>query len=162
MKGKTLLAAAQKIDRFFNEAAGPAEFEPQWLHPLHQEARSVMDGSPSDDPELREDLIPMASQIGRSRPIVDRVFGPRFLEDGWKQGTTSWVFLGRKKSPIRKRIGSRVVIGRPMRDGQLVYAAYHLTEPMGMSAMTDNVVGPSCDLIEVEYWCHRENQSKAV
>ena len=160
MKTSKLIQAAKKLDRFFNAAKGPSELEPHWLHPFHEAVRQIAAGIPVEGFE-DEVIIDMATKIGtRNVPFTDGVCPPRVLDDGWKQGTATWVFLGRQTSPFRKRIKDLVVIARPLPDGRLVYIAYHLTEPMGMTAMTSNVVGPSENLAVVEYHCNQEATGK--
>lgn len=137
--------------------------EPKWIHPAYKLAREMAEGRRLDPND-----ITMFRQMIGSHELEDGTIVPSsndmptgVMHDGWRVGTTSWVFMGRKKAAnIAGETGEKsswVLVGRTIPKtiqsdfGDSIYIAYNLNCPVGMGP-TDwkaNVVGPAASVQEV-------------
>ena len=120
---------AAQIKQFYVAHARADQFEPAWVHPAYDTTWMEME-------EMRN-FVEILKYTGRYR---DPIFGDRYVEEGAKVGTTSWIFMGRK-SCTPEIIDGWCVISREFRS-KTYWMAYSMTEPIGMSAMTDDSIGP--------------------
>jgi hypothetical protein len=67
-------------------------------------------------PEIREEVEEAIGSLSLQGEYDDPFFGKRFIEDGCKVGTASWVFIGRNlpDSTVAPRPEGIVVVGRPV------------------------------------------------
>jgi hypothetical protein len=108
--------------------------------------------------EIREEVEEALDNLSLRGEYQDPVFGPRFIEDGCKVGTASWVFIGRNlpDSTVVPRPDGIIVVGRPVvpatveamiragcrRPRTVSWMAYSLKVPIHLQ-----VAGP-CDTCE--------------
>lgn len=137
----------EQIRAWYDAHRGDAAFEPNWTHPLFQAA---FEGDKEMLEAVKETLSLPDGSVVEAFPGLPG--GPkRLMEDGFKVGTTSWIFFGRKNPAYRKIVGSWVILGRRWAgNGAINYMAFHKDRPMGLSAMTGQELGPSFDLAEIE------------
>lgn len=66
--------------------------------------------------EIREEVEEALGSLSLRGEYEDQFFGRRFIEDGCKVGTASWVFIGRNlpDSTVVPRPEGIVVVGRPV------------------------------------------------
>jgi hypothetical protein len=66
--------------------------------------------------DVREEVEEAIGSLSLRGGYDDPFFGKRFIEDGCKVGTASWVFIGRNlpDSTVVPRPGGIVVVGRPV------------------------------------------------
>jgi len=78
----------------------------------------------------------------------------RIMQDGWKIGSPSWIFMGRNlpDSEVFEIEDGWIGVCRTIEDKYMSnfigvpnwsWMAYNLTDQMGMSGETNNVIGPS-------------------
>jgi hypothetical protein len=135
MSTRTVLKAYYESTRRYDE------HEPSWVHPFFE---PVLNGS-----TLGEDHSIVARCIKRGAIEHTSWLGmPRIIDkDGWKVGTTSWMFMRRNQcTPVRYR--EWTVINATFR-GTTYWMAYGANNRVGMSVMTDNSIGPCLSLEEV-------------
>lgn len=138
-KAKTCVA-------FYEKRKGQPHFEPEWVHPLFAAAYAVLGGhGTSEDRHLVKEAY---AAIRTPNGQYDFFPFRRTLEEGFKVGTTSWVFLGRHRiTPVEHR--GWVICWRTY-GGFTAYMAYHRQRPMGMSALTGDEIGPCRSLEETK------------
>lgn len=139
-KAKTCVA-------FYEKRKGQPQFEPDWVHPLFAAAYVVVVGhGTSDDHHLVKEAYAAIKTPNGQYDFPP--FGRRTLEEGFKVGTTSWAFLGRRLiTPIEHR--GWVICWRS-HGNFAAYMAYHRKRPMGMSALTGDEIGPCTSLEETK------------
>ena len=66
--------------------------------------------------EIREEVKAAIGSLSLRGEYDDPIFGKRFIEDGCKVGTATWVFIGRSlpHSTVRPLPDGNVVVGRPV------------------------------------------------
>lgn len=156
--------------------------EPNWVHPAYALAYSVATGEKLDS----DDLTTFRQMVGsheledghvvRAFPHMPEEFqGPaRYVHDGWKLATPSWVFMARNQNvpdfgPVIDVGNGWVVVGRDIPDklhanmqgGKTIYIAYNLNVPMGITAMTANVLGPTDSHEEIMLEVERERKQSS-
>lgn len=143
----------------------PREIVMQWYdttrHPEHEPTWHLFEDM---DDEFFETI--QKEMMGRNPKLHDDgSFGGRIIDNGYKVGTPSWVFLGRNDTSSTVYRWSRdphwiVCCRRPSKAIQKLgrkhgfpdlpefWIAYHLENPMGDSTFTANCIG-TC-LLEAE------------
>lgn len=101
---------AQKMIDYYNAGRRQDEFEPKWVLPPFDLA-FVGDLESLGQEWPRKE---MRAELCDDKAIFVRdcsPFGTRIIQGGFKVGTASWVFLGRRDSPI-ERVGDWVACRR--------------------------------------------------
>jgi hypothetical protein len=101
---------------FYNSTRRDDRYEPEWILPPFDEVFSG--GSLPDDPHL---LV----EENDIRLFENPMFGARILHGGFKVGTTSWVFMGRRHADVVDFGDGLVGIYRPLPEKAKVIASLH-------------------------------------
>lgn len=137
-----------------------SNLEPQWTHPAYEILRQF-----SLDPvAVAKDSLSLVKELIQSHELADGFEVAAFpnipkspvrvMHDGWKIGTPTWVFMGRSENQHARALGHDwVAVAREVPEAlaknfdprlpRLVWIAYSIKEPMGMTAKTANCVGPA-------------------
>src|SRR5688572_25231043 len=89
---------AYKVWQHYESRKRRDAFEPPWTHRAYELVKQLLDGSLH--PNYREAVV----EIIKSHDLPDGSivgsfpFGNRVMHDGWKVGTPTWIFMGRKDS----------------------------------------------------------------
>lgn len=137
-------------------ASMSAQFEPEWMHPAYEILQKFIQGSlPVEKMNLVKEIIASHEcEDGRTVTVQPGVpaSGKRVMHDGWKIGSSTWVFMGRKD--YAKRLNDDwILVSRKIPDKIFslnfesdlpneVWIAYHRRRQMGFSPM-DNFIGPT-------------------
>src|SRR5258708_7642066 len=117
------------------------EFEPKWIHAAYEVVREFLDG------RLRWDE---AAEFVSSHALADgfQDRAGRVVHDGWKVGTSTWVFMGRAAPgaatalgggwvAVRRTVPGGLAVRNEVRPGwRACWIAYHLEQQMGFTALT--------------------------
>lgn len=118
------------------------EFEPSWVHPFFAPVLADAPLDPLHDSAaraLRKGKITRESWLGQLR-VVDR--------DGWKVGTTTWIFLRRRRCTPMAYKGWTIISATFA--NYTFWMAYNEEHPVGMSTFSDESIGPCLSLGEVK------------
>lgn len=132
------------------------QFEPDWMHPAYEILQKfVQVDLPVEKLKLVKEIIAshecedgMAVAVQPGVPASGR----RIIHDGWKIGSSTWVFMGRKQN-AKMLNEDWILVGRKIPDEifslnfdsglpNKIWIAYHRRKQMGMSPM-DNFIGPT-------------------
>jgi len=132
------------------------QFEPNWIHPAYEILQKFYQD------ELPAEKFPLVKEIIVSHECVDGLAvsaqpgvpssGRRIIHDGWKIGSSTWVFMGRKEYAkplnddwvlVRRKIPDQIFLSNFDPDlPNRIWIAYHRHNQMGMTPMT-NFIGPT-------------------
>lgn len=137
-----------------------SNLEPEWTHPAYELLRQF-----SVDPALvPQDNIRLIKEMMASFEMPDGFevssfpnvpkSPVRIMHDGWKIGTPTWVFMGRSENQHARALGHDwVAVAREVPEDlaknfdprlpRLVWIAYNTKEPMGLTAISNNCIGPA-------------------
>jgi hypothetical protein len=153
----TRLARATKLVKFYEAHKGDEKYEPNWIHPAFEVGYKIVDDPYYVDSDKGFILDGCYESITLPDGYVCEAFPgltdspKRIMEDGFKVGTTSWIFMGRKNPAYQAVYRDWVILGRKWaKDGAITYMAYHPDKPMGLSAMTGEDIGPTFDLAQIK------------
>lgn len=141
---EAVTAARQQLHQYYESHKGDAAYEPEWIHPFFEVSTMPDDA-----------IIRAANSLKVADGTICEAFpglvgSPlRIIHDGWKVGTTSWVFFGRRTPAYRRAIGSWVVLGRTY-EGETIYMAYNRKRRMRCSALSNDEIGPCRSSQEIE------------
>lgn len=126
------------------------EYEPNWILKPYDLARMYSLGQQINDEDifLLENLLKSHAEPNGAEVPVKRGFpkeGTRLMHDGWKAGSSSWLFMGRKFSKTSQH-SHYVIISRTLSDNyynlldsptapQTLFCAYSLLE--------EKLIGPA-------------------
>lgn len=141
--------------------------EPSWIHSGYELAMRLSDGE-----KLSDDERHLVEEIVSSHELPDGFTvsafpgmpnsPQRIIHDGWKAGTPTWIFMGRTLSeyPAKDMGNGWIATSRTIPDKfyklmdqnvpPTLWIAYHMNRPMGLTAMTSNVIGPATSFEELE------------
>ncbi len=142
------------------------EFEPPWVHGGYELVKHFLDGNiDKDDREAAVGVIE-SHDLHDGQVVSSFGFGGRVMHDGWKVGTPTWIFMGRKFCQPEQIANGWIMISRKLPDeiahmvhqpkGTRAWMAYHPKCQMGHSAMTSNCIGPSHTSDEVRHFARLE------
>ena len=163
---KDLKAEAIVVWEKYESRKLESALEPTWTHAGYSLIKDFIDDKINEDDMgivleiLGSHALPDGSGVSAFPNMPN---GPkRIVHDGWKAGTATWIFMGRSLEPNSvKYLGERwVAVQRtlppemyklidPNAAPPTLWMAYHLDKPMGMTAMTSNVVGPAIHFEEL-------------
>ncbi|NCA13965.1 MAG: hypothetical protein EBS89_07500 [Proteobacteria bacterium] len=144
------------------EASKNPSLEPAWVHPAYDVLRKFLEGESGDEQtRLVRDVI-ASHECEDGKPVTAQPgvpgAGRRVIHDGWKIGSSTWVFMGRRDGAISLN-DDWILVGRDIPadifranfDPALpskVWIAYHRTIKMGLQPM-QNFIGPTPYLEQV-------------
>ncbi len=143
----TVLEKAEACVKFYEAHRGDPRLEPRWTYSIFEAAFAMVGGKAeeNDDYFVNEAYGAITTPDGQYDFFP---FGKRTLQEGFKVGTTSWVFFGRHGNPQLEYCGWIICVRRY---GNVVaYMAYHPDRPMGSSALTGDEIGPCQSLDETK------------
>lgn len=134
------------------------KFEPNWIHYAYELVKKYLDGKNLSNKEL--DLV---TQIIQSHSLPDGYAVPalpskpngdtRIIHDGWKAGSTTWIFMGRTENNVVPLSNGWIAVKRTLPQHlysllkqdlapDTLWCAYHLDKQMGIDS-DENCVGPA-------------------
>ena len=149
--------------------------EPIWIHRAYEIVQEYLDD------KLDKNNVNHFYDIVKSHQLPDGTEVPSFpnkpnspvriMHEGWKIGTPTWIFMGRKQSGAVKEfkngwVVSRRVVPQPFQKlfdpsiPLVIYFAYNVRDQMGMSADTANCIGPAMDLNDLHLAIERQDNNK--
>lgn len=142
MSKKKAINVREVLRNYYDSTRRDDEHEPPWTHPFFE---PVYSGAPLD-----EDHASVAKAIIEGKVVrTDWLGQPRVVDrDGWKVGTTTWIFLRRKLCTPQTYKGWTII--NAAFAGVTYWTAYNAENRVGSSAMTDGAIGPSLDIAEIK------------
>ena len=138
------------------EASKSPSLEPAWVHPAYDVLRKFLEGESGDEQaRLVRDVI-ASHECEDGKPVTAQPgvpgAGRRVMHDGWKIGSSTWVYMGRREG-ARRLNDEWVLVGRAIPDDifranfdpdlpETVWIAYNRAIRMGLHPM-ENHVGPT-------------------
>lgn len=149
----TLKEKAKRLWQRYQVRRRTDEYEPPWIHPGYELIKKYLDGTIHKDERESAVGIIKSHDLKDGQIVSSFGFEGRVMHDGWKVGTPSWIFMGRKFCEPEIIDNGWIMISRELPDdiaamvhrpnGARAWMAYHPQLQMGQTAMTSNCIGPS-------------------
>lgn len=129
------------LRRYYEGTRRSDEHEPRWVHPFYE---PVLDGA-----QLSVDHEHAARHMSRGKVTRETFLGlPRVIDtDGWKVGTTTWIFMRRRLCTPACYRGWTITSATFGSD--TFWLAYNDDHRVGFSTLSDESLGPCTSLEEV-------------
>jgi hypothetical protein len=157
--------AAGAWDTYLERRLTQADLEPNWVHASYELLRDYAEGKlrDRDDKQMvKAILASLAMPDGHEVKAFPGMPGSpmRIVHDGWKVGTSTWVFMGRAlPGSVVESLGNGwVLVGRPIPsdiqrrmtpNAPFCFIAYHRDRQMGGTTFTADCLGPAISREEI-------------
>jgi hypothetical protein len=157
--------AAAAWKNYLERRLKQSELEPNWIHATYELLRDYSEGKVRDRDDKQMVKAILASLTMPDCEEVKAFPGMpgspvRIIHDGWKVGTSTWVFMGRAlPGSLVEALGNGwILVDRPVPpeirkrmtpDAPICYIAYHRDRQMGGSTFTAECLGPATSREEI-------------